>query len=268
VRKFFDEYKGYIIIILISILISFISAILISSNSQSYITHWLTTHENNATQVFPGEGLNFKNYKVAGNSFIALNNDPQIYVELDEKNARYVSIGFSEPLNQDINISIYYANEKQGFSQKRVVSMTGYKGKNVFNVELPNIEHSKLRIDIGNKPDIQFNLGSINIIKNVRLYKYINPLFIVSVLISFGLICICLLYFKENIKLENKYRNIFFSSFIISCLIWIIKNIKYSSNLELSIVLRDIIGIMIVICIVLIEFNILFPKAKNRGGAL
>ena len=38
------------------------------SNSQSYNIE--NTHENNATQVFPGEGLNFKNYKVAGNSFI------------------------------------------------------------------------------------------------------------------------------------------------------------------------------------------------------
>lgn len=85
-----------------------------------------------------------------------------------------VTLAFSEPLKQTLNITVYYANAEHGYSERYTESVLASKGTTSAHILLEK-EVTSCRIDVGTNTGEEFSLDSIYIndeaVRQLKVFK-------------------------------------------------------------------------------------------------
>lgn len=202
--------KNIIIYIMISIILSFVMQNMIASNTSSiYKKLNFTTIDSK---------MDILNYDVIDNTFISKSDDPQLLFSNVNTNASAIKIEFQEPIQEDISIQVYYAKSEETLSEKKSARINLKKGKSEAVLEIPFNFYTTIRVDIGTKENISFDLDSINICneKISTFIRIINKTFFIT---ACSIFIILILLNKYKLVLFNKENRVLEYLFILFCFI-------------------------------------------------
>ena len=172
--------------------------------------------------------LIYKDYKINNNLFISTSDDPWFTQENVNMFISTIKIIFHNPLKESINISIYYSTKSSGLTENNVKTVYVQKGETVAYFDIYK-DVDILRYDIGNKPDVEFELSSI-ILNEGKNYINYSKKSIYKIIFLFFIIFFILIHIIINIKLFYDY--IFKYRYIVAIVIFailVINKIHFSS---------------------------------------
>lgn len=140
-------------------------------------------------------------YKITSNTFISTNDDPQIIYEFDDKSINEVTIMLKDAIEQPLNIKVY-TNTGDGFITNQFYSGIIESGDLSVIIDIPKKNYESIRVDIGDVPDITFNLDKIII--SINEYSYDSYISVVKIQLIYFMI-FSLLYWI-NLKKFNYVR--------------------------------------------------------------
>lgn len=119
--------------------------------------------------VYPNKDTLIYDYSIIDNEFTANSDDPMIINSFDKNEIiENVNIVFLEPIENNLEIKIYYSDLSLNFKEENSIQYNAIKGEKEVNIKIPRKEYSDIRIDIGNKKGDKFKLSSI------KLFPYFN----------------------------------------------------------------------------------------------
>lgn len=119
--------------------------------------------------VYPQGIVSVSGYDVEGNSFVAKNGDPQMYIKFKSQTVSSVVIKLERPLETDAKIQIYYPISKGDSFEKNSSVFIAEKDLKQFVLPIESGKYSALRIDF----DASFKLKDIYISKSSAKQNYI-----------------------------------------------------------------------------------------------
>ncbi len=149
-------------------------------------------------------------YMKKNNNYTSLNNNASFLTGKIHQYIKDLTITFEEPLPQDLEIQIYYANANNGFADNVPVSVKAVQGQqSVLLVLDGNAEY--LRIDITTQPDQSFSLKSVTYNTN-GYFGFSKGNFVSRTLILWGIFSFIAAHFLFDIKKMYAWidRNRFF----------------------------------------------------------
>lgn len=176
-------------------------------------------------------------YNIVDNTFNVIGDDPNFTVRTDLGYINAVDVKFEEVVKDDIDIAVYYAKEKNKFSEKNVKYSKIKKGKSDIKFYLPKNKYKYVRFDI----EKDFKLDKIEL-SGERLKKN-NVKFIISIFIFLVIAILSAMSIKDKCDKIN------------ACLLRIVEKIDrflkwFDKNIERKfVVIGMIIGFLFAILI-------------------
>ncbi len=150
------------------------------------------------------ETLTQTGYEVEGNQYVAMTEDPQMYFQYDQP-LNAVGIKFQEPLEQDINIHLFYDVYGAGLNERDSLSVSVQAGETEVVFVPPCRTYSDIRLDIGNEEEVGFVLEGVYFDSQ---HSGVNPvLFIQSVVMAvilFGVLVMIIYGIKHRKEVMGK----------------------------------------------------------------
>ena len=126
--------------------------------------------ENAAKQsVYSQDMVNVSGYDVDGNSFVANNIDPQMYITFESQTVSSVIVELEQPLETDAKIQVFYPDFQGVYTEKSSFIFNAKCNSKQFVFPIESAEYSALRIDI----DASFKLKDIYISPSSAKLNYI-----------------------------------------------------------------------------------------------
>lgn len=143
----------------------------------------------------------YAGYDKNGNTFTAINNDPQLYINTDI-NICMLEIKLSKPLSDNMFIQAFYSRNGEELSEEKSVRLFAVKDSTDIFIELPYSNYNLIRLDIGTDPGQQFELDQINAFSiDVSVLKKM------MLKIKPDITIVLLIIFLIFLYLFNKYKN-------------------------------------------------------------
>lgn len=155
----------------------------------------------------------YKNYQIDGSRFMPENNDPQIGCYLEPCEVESILIRFTEPLDVETGIQVFYAESGEKLSEANSVRLTAGVGTDSVIVDLPDGVYDHLRVDINGKfsfSGIQVSDVDPVIHKDAKEYLKLGTALLATVLLA------ALLYFLFSAgaeALRSRVRPVFWQAF-------------------------------------------------------
>lgn len=101
-------------------------------------------------------------YEINQYTYSVTSNDPQMYLDF-HSTADLINVKFSEPLDDEMLIQVYYSQNGTGFSESNSTAVLCRKGKQNALLDLPYSNYDALRVDLGSKVGESFKLEEISV---------------------------------------------------------------------------------------------------------
>lgn len=158
----------FVIAIIISILAGMLCASLIGRNIKQCAKDLLYGYgEDMATKKYSPSDIQFKNYEKQEQSFVSVNNDPQIILSDINDYVKNVTVYFSSQMQQAANVEIYFSFSKDAFTPEQSYIAQVEQGAQSVTFSIGK-KVADLRLDIGTEAGVQFDLDSIILNDNVE----------------------------------------------------------------------------------------------------
>lgn len=122
-------------------------------------TEWSTEHISLYTEYLEEE----VNISRDGTSYVTTTSDPQLIFSSVGESIQSVIISFEEPLEQGVDIVIYYALEGE-FSEEQCVSVYLQEGEEYIEIPLECLSEECIRIDIGGQDNLYYSIEDIEVV--------------------------------------------------------------------------------------------------------
>lgn len=155
-----------VIVLIISCIVSLILAFFYEGSAKKDISQYFFQKKCNEISV-GFKDVKIKGYQTEGKHFISETDDPMMEISLPDIDVSEVVIYFQNPLKDDISTGIYYNDGKNNYNEKNSFYTNATKGSTSITLKLYKKNISSLRIDLGNKKDVEFDL--LNIVVNEKL---------------------------------------------------------------------------------------------------
>ncbi len=143
--------------ILISLCLANIGVFLVENLAMYVVspsTQYCSIYESNLTEI---GGM-----VLEGDSYITLDNDPQMIFTEIEGDSVEVIIEFAEPLSEDMSIAAYYGYFGK-FYAFNCHDIWALEGSETISIEGVIHDGMEVRIDIGTEPDISYSISDIKV---------------------------------------------------------------------------------------------------------
>lgn len=130
--------------------------------------HLMVSRPENAVVLYPDMECYVNGMTVSDSLFTPTNNDPQIGFLLEKQAISSVVVSFDAPVQNDIEIQVYYASEGENLSEERRVDATAAQGSMECLLSLPSGEYTHIRMDMNG----QAALKEIYVTKNDTLLTF------------------------------------------------------------------------------------------------
>lgn len=197
------KYKKYLIFVVVSVVLSIFTQLLLGDADYNKIT-------NSRINV---EIVNSSGYEIVDNTYTVIDNDPQLYLNFIGS-TELVKVEFSEYLQNDMNMQIFYAVDGGYFSEENSIRIYAKKNQKDIYIKLPFAEYDGLRLDIGNEPGQKFEFegidvysGKISIIS--KLHSIIGTIDIYTTVMLILLFMIILFLVDKYKHDEHKLKTMF-----------------------------------------------------------
>lgn len=120
-------------------------------------------------------------------SFVSESDDPQIYIDASYGYLREVEIHFQEPLEEDMEIQVFYRRKHKDFREDAATTLQGKQGNTTVTAEFTDVPCDVIRVDINGDftlKDIRLN-GGIGIYNSMKIVLYSVVCIIILVLFWF-----------------------------------------------------------------------------------
>lgn len=144
-------------------------------------------------------------YSVDGNKYIATSNDPQIIISDVNQVVRYVAIEFGDQVADGTIVEVFYASEKNEFSQdySSCVVLDG-RTSNCVVLEIPEAEYESLRVDInGNFSLKEIYLSTEQVFLEYGLLNPFSGLRFITIALGLTIFLFVILYWIQSEKTEK-----------------------------------------------------------------
>lgn len=146
--------KKICVAIVSSLFLAVLIALVMSGNTKAIIKECIQTSSNEAKlKVFDTKDMQAINYKINGNEYISVNEDPQFVLNGVDSYVENVTIYLGKKIRNNLEIEVFYENDTNGFSAEKMLSTTMEEGASKIEIEIRQNVKS-LRIDMGRLPDI------------------------------------------------------------------------------------------------------------------
>jgi len=163
----------------------------------------------------------YYDYDINGSSFLTLSNDPQIVHNNIDRFISTVTITFAKPLEQTMNITVYYSSRGSGLSEDRIVLRYANAGDTRIELDI-NTYADSLRYDIGNLPGLGFELSGITLNESGAVSIFANYSSMSVYRIAFLFIIIFFLLVHFIVKIRVFYDLIFKYRYAIAVIIFLL----------------------------------------------
>lgn len=107
--------------------------------------------------------VEYTNVHFQSQNIVTDNDDPQMLLKgMSKRATNKILISFQEPLQQDLVIQLFFGTE-EGFSETNSISGVAQRGTTEFALQFPNGQYENMRLDIGNKADLIYNIKLIEL---------------------------------------------------------------------------------------------------------
>lgn len=155
-----------IIIVVISIIMSMcVSSVLDVKVKQSILEYANSWNADIEQKLWISSDIETDSYSINENTYTSLNEDPKLFVNDINDYVQNIHIYFGQPLQNDLEIQIYYCGNDGNYSADRRVIGTANAG-DVDAIFPIGRKASNLRVDIGTQADISFVLDKITVNEN------------------------------------------------------------------------------------------------------
>lgn len=105
--------------------------------------------------------VEYTNVHFQNQDIVTNNDDPQMLLKgMSKQAANKILISFQEPLHQDLVIQLFLGTE-EGFSERDSIKGVAQSGTSEYVLQFPNGQYENMRLDIGNKADLTYNIKFI-----------------------------------------------------------------------------------------------------------
>lgn len=141
-------------------------------------------------------------YQIEGTTYTPVNDDPQLGFTFTDREIQTILIEFSQPLEQDIGIQVYYASNNENLTGENFIDATASAESKVAVVHIPGNLYTHIRLDINGA----FHLDEIHTSnKNIMSDDFKTNVSIAMILIRWAFLFIVFLivsdlyaYFQEK----------------------------------------------------------------------
>ncbi len=149
----------------------------------------------------------YSGYEVKEDYYVPVNDDPQIYFQGDgTTEIKGIGIEFSQPVEADTYIEIYYPDAQDTYSEERTVKVTVKAGEDTLYANIATGKYSAMRIDINGRVHIKKVYGSGGQEGIVYQNKTLRHRIWIICLFIAGVLCVCV--FKIN-GLKTKWQKFY-----------------------------------------------------------
>lgn len=176
IRKTKDKFHILKIIIILSIscLLSFVMSTLMSADFGETIKEIFYAFSSEDERSYKIDDFSVSDYSVQDSLLTTLSEDPMLVIK-DSINTKIsnITLYFLDPIEKDMDVQIYYTNERKVFNENQVVVSQIKSGENKIKINIQQYVES-LRIDIGTVSNLQFELKEIIVNEDIKISEAIN----------------------------------------------------------------------------------------------
>ncbi|MEG1137032.1 MAG: hypothetical protein RSD97_00655 [Lachnospiraceae bacterium] len=155
-----------LIVLVVTCIVSLIFAFVSEGNVKTIFSQYIFRKQCPEMSI-NYKDVNIKGYQTKENHFISETDDPMMEISLPDVDVSRVVIYFQNPLNEDVLTRIYYNDGRDNYNEENSFFVNATKDSTSITLDLYKKNINSLRIDLGNKKDVEFDL--LNIVVNEKL---------------------------------------------------------------------------------------------------